>query len=93
MPARTQTPAQKDYAAALDAVSDLCQNQDASPLERLHSLYRLGEQMTALSVDLVQAAIDAGSTWQAIGDAAGLTKQGAHQHWSSRLKESQLPLG
>lgn len=69
---------------ALDALDGGDAETDATPLERLRGIRSL---IAALEADLaslvaVREALDAGRSWEAIADAAGLSPSAAKYRWA-----------
>lgn len=52
------------------------------PLDSLTAAAALRDDLDGLALRAALRARDAGITWQAIADAAGITKQRAHQRWA-----------
>jgi hypothetical protein len=70
-----------DVAAELARLRQLADEHTAKALHVV-TVYAGKARVTAADLDAaVQTARAAGATWQQIGDAAGLTKQAAHQRW------------
>lgn len=57
---------------------------DADPAD-LTALLELRELVDAAILEAVRGLRRNGSTWEEIGAAAGITRQGAIRHWNSRL--------
>jgi len=70
-------------ASAVDAASD--------PLERLRGLRLLTEAATAATITAVGSARAGRCTWEQVGAALNLSKQGAQQRYSRRLAQSAEP--
>ena len=56
-----------------------------SDAEYFTELAELQCQLDELLVDAVRGFRQSGMTWQEIGDAAGTTRQAAHQRWARRV--------
>lgn len=61
-----------------------------TPLLRLQQLANLAREIEDLAAEEVQRSLDQGETWEAIGEAVSLTRQGAHRRWAKRLRAQRL---
>ncbi|HKH08981.1 MAG TPA: hypothetical protein VKA62_08540 [Agromyces sp.] len=73
--------------AALDALHGAAAGDaetDATPLERLRGIRSLIVALEAdpATLDAVREALDAGTSWEAISDAAGLSPSAAKYRWA-----------
>lgn len=74
-----------DAAIALARLSGLeAGGADAEPLERLRGIRSLVAALEAdpAAITAVREAIDAGATWDEVGDAAGLSPAAAKYRWA-----------
>lgn len=62
-------------------MSGMDPNSAASALERLSTLRRSRDDLTHLILLAVEDAHDAGATWEAIGEALGVSRQAAQQRY------------
>lgn len=75
--------------AAVEAISN---DPNLTDLERVAVLRAVNEALHLEAMPAaVEAALDHGATWSAVGDALGVTKQAAQQQWSRRLTARRLP--
>lgn len=93
------TPLQRagDLAAGLVAdIGDAWLDPDKAssipgePLDRLAELRKLQHVTEEATTTAVQKALDAGASWQGIGDVFGVTRQAAHERWGRRLAARRL---
>lgn len=83
----TEPDPSPDAEAAGAELARLRQLADEHTAKALHivRVYAGKARVTGSDLDgSVRVARAAGATWQQIGDAAGLTKQAAHQRWGDR---------
>ena len=59
-----------------------------SAVERLDALAALAQRVDQATKRTVREALDAGETWQSIGEALSVSRQAAHEKWSRRLTSS-----
>lgn len=73
-----------DTVAALEALRELQQASDAAPLERVRGIrtLELALQAEVALLPAVREAIEAGASWDEIGDAAVLSAPAAKHRWS-----------
>lgn len=79
----------RDLKRLATAVTQLRDERD--PHTRLTLARRIREAADELEAGEVQAARDAGATWNDIGAAFGLTKQGAQQRFRATAPDSPKP--
>lgn len=59
---------------------------DSDP-EEFAELARLERVLRQVLDDAVRGMRQSGATWQEIGDAAGTSRQAAHERWAKRIDE------
>lgn len=67
----------KELVHALYAV----QGED-NPLDALRAVVTARSELDRVEADLVTAALVRGATFEAIGEAVGISKQSAHRRWA-----------
>jgi hypothetical protein len=73
-----------DAETASSTPSDIAQT-----LHGLASLSKLKAGLSKVEERLVRRARSSGASWQKIGDAAGMSRQAAHERWSHLLDHSR----
>jgi hypothetical protein len=85
---RSEWPSTDDYALAPEEVEARCMAEwerhlrVAMPVLAIHDLVQQIAQAQDNLVEAVRAARAAGVSWTVIADAAGMSRQSAHERWS-----------
>ncbi|MEU3015594.1 hypothetical protein [Nocardia asteroides] len=78
----------KAEAAALERAS-LAELADVTALQALEANRRLSDLLTGRRWAVMQAAREAGASWTAIGDALGMSKQGALDWYKRKIEQQE----
>jgi hypothetical protein len=68
---------------------DLAETAPVSPRQALAATQRLADLLTGRRWHLMRDAREAGDSWTQIGDALGMTKQGATEWYKRRIDEQE----
>jgi MoxR-like ATPase len=58
----------------------------ADPLDALRALARFDTELSKLRFDTIEAARCAGATWDQVGEALGMSRQAAWEHYTRSIR-------
>lgn len=87
--ARASSPSDMERRDLVGFRTAIAEHADVTPAQALQANRKLVDQLVGTRWHLIQAAREAGDSWAAIGEAMGMTKQGAIDWYKRKIADQE----